>query len=70
MSGQRYTVRDTGERIGDTEVYAVRQLGRETYVWRQANGVCRCTECSGPLVAMSASCEHARAVKRATKGKQ
>jgi hypothetical protein len=32
--------------------------------WRSADGTCRWTYCSGPLVAMSASCVHAKAVKR------
>lgn len=31
------------------------------------DGVARCVECSGPLVAMSRSCRHARAVMRLTK---
>lgn len=34
-------------------------------VW-YTDGVARCVECSGPLVAMSRSCKHARAVKRLT----
>jgi hypothetical protein len=34
-------------------------------VWVDGGCKPRCTECSGPLVAMSASCVHARAVRRA-----
>ena len=33
-------------------------------VWISWSGKPRCTECSGALVAMSASCKHARAVAR------
>ena len=54
---------------------------KDYYVWRgtvpvycafivsvsSGDGIPRCNKCSGPLVAMSASCRHARAVKRSLK---
>lgn len=46
----------------DNENYRVDGAG----VWF-TDGVARCVECSGPLVAMSRSCRHARAVMRLTK---
>lgn len=46
----------------DNENYIVDGVG----VWF-TDGVARCVECSGPLVAMSKSCRHARAVMRLTK---
>lgn len=32
--------------------------------WCDHSAVARCTHCSGPLVAMSASCSHSKAAKR------
>lgn len=46
----------------DDENYRVDGAG----VWF-TDGIARCVECSGPLVAMSRSCRHARAVMRLTK---
>lgn len=69
----RYYIRDTGHRIGGcgvTEVYAVATVPdakpwQEVQVWHSPDdGACRCVACSTPLVAMSQSCAHARAVKR------
>mgnify|MGYP001608533963 CR=1 FL=1 len=54
----------SGERI---RVFKVREVGQEawdgTHVWL-SNDAARCTNCSGPLTGMSASCKHATAVKR------
>lgn len=67
----RYKVSKNNQKIGDdTEVYTVCYTGPEghgcaTNVWRGTDGVCRCVSCSGPLVAMSRSCKHVQAVKRA-----
>jgi hypothetical protein len=62
----RYEVVDTGRVIGaDTQVYSVSRNGEQLCnVWRTPDGICRCTQCSGPLTAMSASCAHAKAVRR------
>jgi hypothetical protein len=64
---KQYEVRKTDQVIGgDTEVWTVRMVASEPVnVWRTPDGTCRCVRCSGPLTAMSATCPHARAVKRA-----
>lgn len=47
--------------------FRVSENGKEiAQVW-YSNGKARCVECSGALVAMSASCRHARAVARYVK---
>jgi hypothetical protein len=57
----RYTVKPRGR---DFIVLEPRQRDFEAVgVWN-SNGTIRCCECSGPLVAMSASCRHVQAVKR------
>jgi hypothetical protein len=56
------------EKFGDTRVFNVYDHKAEwpkdnVAVW-WSHGVARCTACSSPLRGMSASCKHARAVKR------
>jgi hypothetical protein len=70
VSAGKYIVEDTGRRINDTEVWTVMVKGDVSFfpkrvaVWRSTDGMCRCTECSGPLSAMLSTCAHAQAVKR------
>lgn len=57
------------QEIKDETVRTFRVLenGKEiAQVW-YSNGIARCVACSGALVAMSASCRHARAVTRYVK---
>jgi hypothetical protein len=70
MNGRYKIARNEKKIGGGTEVYTVCYTGPEghgcaTNVWRSADGTCRCTSCSGPLVGMSRSCKHVQAVKRA-----
>lgn len=68
MIRSHYLVEPAGITIGEsaTEVYNVRESlsGRVSQVWRYADGTCRCTRCSGPLVAMLTTCAHATALRR------
>jgi hypothetical protein len=64
----KYRIRDEGER-DDIRQFAVTEGDQREWeavgVWvSKGNPKPRCCECSGPLVAMSASCPHAKAVKR------
>ncbi len=62
------------ENFGEVNVYTVLPAGQEPHharrVWvnasmkREGQLTARCVSCHGVLTAMSASCEHARAVKR------
>lgn len=64
---QRYTIQKVRDTDGIAE-YAVTKDTRPLWecprVWVGQDRVPRCTNCSGPLAAMSASCAHAKAVKR------
>lgn len=63
----RYEIEEVSDRDGIRE-YRVGVPGQPDYervgVWVGRSGSPRCCECSGLLVAMSASCKHALAVKR------
>lgn len=58
------------KKINDTRVIRVGPAGAThgfqgaAQVWVSDDGRCRCTQCSGALVAMLTTCKHARAVKR------
>jgi hypothetical protein len=63
----RYEIKEYSDRDGIRE-YHVGTPGQSEYervgVWVGRDGTPRCTQCYGLLVAMSASCKHAQAVKR------
>lgn len=60
------------EGFGETDVYHVTRKDAPSYAWTHvwvhahADGtvIARCTDCSGKLVAMKASCPHTAAVRR------
>lgn len=64
---KRYTVKDKGTQ-SNLRIFSVEIEGEPEWewpdVWVNPIDKPRCTSCSGLLVAMSASCEHARAVAR------
>lgn len=66
-SRKQYTVTDQGTRDGIRD-FVVRENGQPEWewagVWVGKDDTPRCASCSGPLVAMSASCPHAKAVQR------
>jgi hypothetical protein len=70
MTRTKWVVTKTDETIsGHTEVWLVNVPNSPGYnavaVWRDIDtGICRCTACSGLLVAMLSTCVHAQAVKR------
>lgn len=60
---------ERGEGFGDTKVFTVYDppdrygYQRPVDVWFDGNS-CRCCSCSSILIAMSRSCQHAKAVRR------
>ena len=68
MSVRWLVEHEVAEDFGDVAVWRVWQKGAARWtggnVW-VVDGIPRCVECQGPLVAMLSTCPHARAVKRA-----
>ena len=68
MAKTRYFITEHSESDGITEYHVGIYLNQPDYeqvgVWVGGDGMPRCVECQGRLVAMSASCVHAKAVKR------
>jgi hypothetical protein len=70
VSAARWVVtRVPKEDFSDVRVYRVSRPGTPDYAavavwWNVRRGRGNCVACSGPLSGMSASCPHARAVRR------
>lgn len=66
-SARRFEIKETVDRDGIREFlvgYPEQRDFERVGVWVGVEGIPRCVDCQGRLVAMSASCKHARAVKR------